>query len=381
MIQAGFDGSQAAFLVPSPAFLLIKVLSFTTDKNDMYINSQSPPILTLAVSPEISMQRGTESQPLKLEPYQIVQATVAEGGLEKVVLNLKHHRLEAETKTFLRSGQNLSLQVLETQPRIQFRIIENSELNHIFRFLHSLNQNIKVLPLIEAIQTSNVQGFDHFPQEMQALLSALILLLRSNPGKLSGKDLSRLWDKLGLNLEALLSAGKTVEAKTNLKTMLLMHAIEIHKQGGTTESIENVLDLLKLFQLCRYSLAQENLLFLPLPFSFLEQGYLLAEKKRHQGQEDNDSEQFWKMTLHLKLSFLGDLQILCLFENLTLCLRILCDSKDKVEIISDSLSRLGNHLSTVSLDRFSVGTGAKDPLQSLIQRLAPDGDHFLKAEV
>jgi hypothetical protein len=318
---------------------------------------------------------------LKLEPYQIVQATVAEGGLEKVVLNLKHHRLEAETKTFLRSGQNLSLQVLETHPQLQFRIIENSELNHIFRILHSLNQNIKVLPLFEAIQTSNVQGFDHFPKEMQALLSALIQLLQSNPGKLSGKDLSRLWDKLGLNLEALLSAGKTVEAKTNLKTMLLMHAIGIHKQGGTTESIENVLDLFKLFQLCRYSLAQENLLFLPLPFSFLEQGYLLAEKKRHQGQEDNDSERFWKMTLHLKLSFLGNLQILLLFENLTLCLRILCDSKDKVEIISNSLSGLGNLLSTVSLDRFSVGIGAKDPLQSLIQRLTPDGDHFLRAEV
>jgi hypothetical protein len=360
---------------------LIKALSFTTDKNDMYINSQPPPVFTLAVSPEISMQRETESRSLKLEPYQIVQATVAEGGLEKVVLNLKHHRLEAETKTPLKSGQNLTLQVLETQPQIQFRIIESSELNHIFRLLHSLNQNVKVLPLIEAIRTNNVQGFDHFSKEMQALLPALILLLQSSPRKLSGKDLSRLWDSLGLNLEALLSAGKIVEAKTNFKTMLLMRAIEIHKQGGTTESIENVLDLLRLYQLCRYSLAQENLLFLPLPFSFLEQGYLLAEKKRHQGQEDNDSEQFWKMTLYLKLSFLGNLQILFLFENLTVCLRILCDSKDKVEFISDSLFRLGDHLSTVSLGSISVGTGAEDPLQSLVQRLAPEGDHFLRAEV
>jgi hypothetical protein len=347
----------------------------------MYINAQPPPVLTLAVSPEISMQRGTESQPLKLEPYQIVQATVAEGGLEKVVLNFKHHRLEAETKVPLRSGQNLSLQVLGTQPRIHFRILENSELNHLFRLLHSLDQNIKLPILIEGIQTSRVHGFDHFSKEMQALLPALILLLQSNPEKLSGKNLSQLWDKLGLNLEALLSAGKTVEAKTNLKTMLMMHAMKIHQQGGTTESIENVLDLFRLYQLCRYRLAQENLLFLPLPFSFLEQGYLLAEKKRHQDQEENDLDQFWKMTLYLKLSYLGNLQILLLFENLTLCLRILCDSKDKAEIISESLIRLQNHLSTVSLESFSVGTGAEDPLQSLVQRLAPDGDHFLKAEV
>jgi hypothetical protein len=347
----------------------------------MYINSQPPPMLTHAVSPGITIQRETESRPLKLEPYQIVQATVAEGGLEKVVLNLKHHRLEAETKIPLSSGQKLSLQVLETHPQIQLRIIENSELNHIFRLLHSLNQNIKVLPLIKEIQTSNGQGFEHFSKEMQALLSALALLLHSNPGKLSGKDLSRLWDKLGLNLEALLNAGKIVEAKTNLKTMLLMHAIEIHKQGGSTDSVENVLDLLKLYQLCRYRLAQENLLFLPLPFYFLEQGYLLAEKKRHQDQKENNSEQLWKMTLYLKLSFLGNLQILFLFENLTLSLRILCESKEKVEIISDSLFRLGNYLSTVSLVRFSVGIGATDPLQSLVQRLAPDRNHFLKAEV
>jgi hypothetical protein len=345
----------------------------------MYINSQPPPVLTLAVSPGITVQRETESQPLKLEPYQIVQATVAEGGLEKVVLNLKHHRLEAQTKIPLSSGQNLSLQVLETHPQIQLRIIESSELNHIFRLLHSLNHNSKVLPLIKEIQTS--KSFDHFSKEMQALLSALTILLNSNTGKLSGKDLSRLWDKLGLNFEALLNAGKIVEAKTNLKTMLLMHAIEIYKRGGPTDSVENVLDLLKLYQLCRYRLAQENLLFLPLPFSFLEQGYLLAEKKRHQDQEDNNSEQLWKMTLYLKLSFLGNLQILFLFENLTLSLRILCESKETVEIVSDSLLRLGNYLSTVSLAGFSVGIGAKDPFQSLVQRLAPDRDHLLKAKV
>jgi hypothetical protein len=327
------------------------------------------------------MQRGTESQPLNLEPYQIVRATVAEGGLEKVILNLQNYRLEAETKVPLRSGQNLSLQVLGTQPQIQLRILENPELNHLFRLLHSLDQNIKVLPLVEGIQTSLVHGFDHFSKQMQALLPALIILLQSNPKKLSGTDLSRLWDKLGLNLEALLSAGKKVEAKINLKTMLLMHAIELNKKGAPTENIENVLDLFRLYQLCRYRLAQENLLFLPLPFSFLIQGYLLAEKKSHQDQDDTDHNHFWKMTLYLKLSFLGNLQILLLFENLTLCLRILCDSKDKAEIISESLIRLRNNLSNVALESFSVGTGAEDPLQSLVQRIAPDGDHFLKTEV
>jgi hypothetical protein len=128
------------------------------------------------------MQRETESQPLKLETIPDCQATVAKGGLEKVVLNLKHHRLEAETKIPLSSGQNLSLQVLDTHHQIQFRIIEISELNHIFRLSNSLNQNIKVLPLIKEIQKSNVQSFDHFSKEMKALLSALILCSNQMPG-------------------------------------------------------------------------------------------------------------------------------------------------------------------------------------------------------
>jgi hypothetical protein len=360
--------------------VLIKILSFSADKNDMYITSQTPPALTISVSPEVSPKREMESQALKLQPNQIVPATVVEGGLEKVVLNIKDRYLEAKTHFPLRSGRNLSLQVLATDPQIQLRIIENSELNHLLRLLHSLDQNIKILPLIEGIQRDSFQSFNPFSKEMQTILPALILLLRSSPGKLTGKDLAQLWDKFGLNLEALLKAGKTGAAKTNFKNMLFMHAIEIHKQGEKTENIQNILDLLNLYQFCRYKLSQEHLIFLPLPFSFLEDGYLLAEKEKHHDQEDIDPAGRWKITLYLKLSFLGNLKIVLLFENLTLCLRIMCDSKDKAEIISKSLSHLQNHLTAISLDSFSVGIGAEDPIRNLIQHLAHDGDHFITAK-
>jgi hypothetical protein len=343
----------------------------------MYINTQPLNTLTHAGAPEISMQREMESQPLKLEPYQIVRATVAEGGTEKVILDLKHQQIAAQTKVPLRSGQNLSLEVLATQPQIHFKIIEKNDLNYLSKLLHSLGRNIKLLPLIEQIIAGPAKGFENFSKEMQAFLSVLAILLQSNPEKLSGKDLSRLWDRLDLNLEALLAAGKTVEAKKNIKAMLLMHAKEMLKHGENTEVIEKTIDQFRLFQLCRYSLNKDNILFLPLPFSFLEQGYLLAEKLRDQ---EHKSGQSWKMSLYLNLSFLGNLQILLLFENLTLRLRILCDSKDKADVISESLIRLQENLSTVSLHSFSVGIGAEDPIKSLVQRLAPDGDHFIKAE-
>jgi hypothetical protein len=105
--------------------------------------------------------------------------------------------------------------------------------------MYSLDQNIKILPLIEGIQRDSFQSFNPFSKEMQTILPALILLLRSSPRKLTGKDLAQLWDKLG----------------------------------------------------------------------------------------------------HLQ-----------------------------------------NHLTAISLDSFSVGIGAEDPIRNLIQHLTPDGDHFIKAK-
>ena len=317
---------------------------------------------------------------MKLEPYQIVQATVAEGGIEKVVLNLKQHGLTVETKVPLKSGQNLNLQVIETHPKVLLRIVGNEELRHFYRILRSLDKNIKLLPIIEQLQQPPHKGNVSFFQDIQGLLSSFALLLRSNPEKLTGKNLSRFWEKMGLNLEVLLAEAKMDEAKANFKAIMLIYLKEAQKQGIMTESIENVLDLLTLFQLCRYRLAQENLLFFPLPFPFLEQGYFLAEKQNYPEQKGINPDQNWKMTLYLKLSHLDNLQIFLLFEKNTLRLRILCDSEEKVKIISESLTRLQNHLSTVELIGFSVGTGAEDPFRNLVKSLAPEGNYFLRTE-
>lgn len=352
-----------------------------TDKNIMYINAQPPPPLTVAVPAEISVHREAESQPLKLQPFQIVRATVAEAGLDKVVLQLNQHRLTADTEVPLKNGQNLNLQVLSVNPQIRFRIVEEAELKYLFRALHSLDQNIRVPVLIELLQNRHAQGFEPFSEKIQHLLEALKLWLRSDPGNLKGRDLAMIWNRLGLDMEVLLAGGKKSEAKTCLKSSILLHLKDLYQQGKASEIIESTLDQLKLFQLCRLRLAQENVFFVPLPFEFLEKGYLFAEKWKHQENDPDRQNPFWKMTLSLKLSFLGNLQILLLFENLDLRLRILCDSDDKVEIISRFLCRLKDSLTTVSLCSYSVGTGAEDPGRYLVRRLASENDHFLRTEV
>ena len=327
------------------------------------------------------VERGTESQPLKLLPFQIVRAMVAEGGIDRVVLNLKQHHLNAETKIPLKTGQNLRLQVISTHPQIQFKIMEEPELKHLSRVLHLIHYNIKLPSLINLLQNRHSQNFEPFSDKIQNLLQSLKGLLQSNPGQLTGKNLSMLWNLLGLDLEALLAAGKRTQAQNGLKTALLMHVRKLQNEGKSSETIENALEQFKLYQICRYRLAQENVWFVPLPFSFLKQGYLLAEKWKQNDHKNSENNHCWKMTINLKMSFLGNLQILLLFEKLDLRLRILCDCLDKAEIISRSLSQLKDNLTSVSLLNFSVGTGAQDPPRWLVQRLAQDDTPFLNAEV
>lgn len=380
----------------------------------MFVSAPPPPVLTLAQPAEISMQRGTESQPLKLAQYQIIRATVAEGGLEKVLLNVRQQQLSAETRVPLKTGQQLNLQVVATKPRVHLRIMEAAELRHLFRLLNNLGDNVRLLPLLKNLQQLTDAGrpaslptggqaasqtvfgnpaqpgqpamaTNALPADMQAALNEITRLLQAAPGKLSGNHLAGLWEKLGLNLEALLAEEKGAQARIGLKSLLFTLAGRLEQQGIFPEGLDRVLDQFNLYQLCRYRLAQENIFFLPLPFPFLEQGYLLAERETYAEDEDEADEdrpeQSWKMTLHLKLSVLGALEIKLLFEDQALRLRVLCDSREKAALISEALPRLQERLSTVTLHSFSVDTGAQDPVTSLVKRLAPDGEHFLEAQV
>jgi hypothetical protein len=343
----------------------------------MYINAQPPAILSLAAPAELSMHRVGESQTLKLAPYQIVQATVAEGGMERVVLKIKDHQLSADTKVPLRTGQKLNLQVMATSPQTHLRIMEEAELRHLFRLLHSFGRSIRIMPLLE-----------NMGPEAKAMVSNLMNVLGSDPNTVSGGDISRLWQDMGLNLEALLAQGRTSEAFSGFKALLFMQAGSGQVGGAATEEASAMLEHLNLFQLCRYRLAQDNTVFLPLPFEFVEQGYLLAQKHQPRQGEDQDADDpadspddspAWKMNLNLKLSVLGSLEILLLFEDPGLRMRVLCETQKCAKTISQAMPQLADRLTTVSLLGYSVDTGARDPVMTLLERLVPEGDHFLEA--
>ncbi len=357
----------------------------------MYVNAHPPPVLTLAVQPEISLRSGTESQPLKLQPYQIVRAVVAEGGLEKVVLDVEQRKLEARTKVPLRTGQQLNLQVLSTKSPIHLRIMEEAELRHLFRLLHNLGDSTRLLPALAKLQGGRgaEAGGGSISGDINGFLESFMALLRKSPARLAGGDIADLQKMLGLDLERLLAENKTSSARNTLKGALLMLAGSAGKKAETQGAqAQSLLEQLQLFALCRYRLGQENVQFLPLPLPFLETGYILAEKD-DSGEEGDEGEEngAWRLNIHLKLSRLGNLQILLLYEddrdaeNRALRLRVLCENDETIRLVSSALPSLADRLSTVKLAGYSVGGGAKDPVASLLKRLAPQGDHFLEVEV
>lgn len=363
----------------------------------MYVNAQPPPVLTLAVQPEISIRSGTESQPLKLQPYQIVRAVVAEGGLEKVVLNVEQRKLEARTKVPLRTGQQLNLQVLGTKNPVHLRIMEETELRHLFRLLHNLGDSTRLLPTLARLHGGQGPDADgiRLPGDVTGFLESFMALLRKSPARLAGGDIADLQKMLGLDFERLVAENKTSIAGNTLKGVLLMLAGSAGEKAGSREAqVQGLLGQLQLFALCRYRLGQENVQFLPLPLPFLETGYILAEKDGRGGREDDEGGEngAWRLNIHLKLSRLGSLQILLLFgderdgdgrnaDGRALRLRVLCESDETVRLVSSALPSLADRLTTVKLAGYSVGGGAQDPVASLLKRLAPQGDHFLEVAV
>ncbi len=350
----------------------------------MFINAQPPPIVNLAAPSQIILQPGSQGKPLQLQPHQVVQATVAEGGMDKVILNLKQQQLAAQTQVPLKSGQKIHLQVMSTRPQVHFKIVEEAELKHLFRALPLLSRSSQSPALVQQLQSLvNRLQTSALPPEAQSLLAGLTQLLGASPHKISGKDLSQLWHRLGLDFETLLAGDRISESESGLKPLLykLLSDPAATQQREIPDKLEQILEHFRLYQLCRSRLSQENTLFLPLPFAFLEQGYLLAERDYGQEGNDPDSDQPWKITLNVQLTALGNLQILLLFEKQDLRLRILADSQKTKQFLSEALTGLQDNLAGFSLRSYSVGLGAEDPVKALVERLAPHGEHFLETHI
>ena len=181
---------------------------------------------------------------------------------------------------------------------------------------------------------------------------------------------------LGLDFE-FLTAQKLTEnneaATHGLKGMLSSVLDNGDIASAVREQASSMTQQLESLQLCRLRLAQDGVLFLPLPLDFLEQGYVLFEQQSQQNSaEDNAAAQpSYLVSINLSMAELGPIQANLLFEQQQLFVRIKCADDASATAVRQSIDELRQGLQEFNLGSVQVTTGAEDPALELLRRLQP----------
>jgi len=343
----------------------------------------APPAITISFAPQaVASQQGThEGQSLNLKAHEIVQATVVQGGMDTVELELNRYRLRAQTRIPLHTGQRLQMQVQETSPHVKLKILNHSLLENLFQRLHLFGEELDLASRLrhilgEASHSSTVQG-----QASYNVSDSLLQALNQFAGRPDGSFLAAMSGLLGLDTEALLSSDSESRV-ANLKT-LLMHLLG--QQDGTSQQQENSKNLLQhteLMQLCRARLHQDNTLFLPLPLPFLERGFALMERRKGSEPEGEEKErEEYSISLCLRLHNLGALEVRMLYEEPQLLVRILCQDQEAVDFFSGIKEEFKEAVEALPVHSLTVTTGGRDPDRILREKVLPESEHFVERTV
>ena len=220
-----------------------------------------------------------------------------------------------------------------------------------------------------------IEGRSFATPEVENLLSQLTQLVSQRPATLSGHQLGVLSQLFGFHLETELLEGKKKAAMASLKLCLL----ELQKTGDG-DDVDGPLRRLELLQLCKAKLAADQVQFLPLPFSELEEGYLLSEKKPGSDEVRHDKAPL-QMSLSLRLSALGNVRIDMLYDDEGLHLRLAGEDQRKMKFMQSCSEELKDSLSTVKLQGVSFSADARLPTRQLQERLLPNSQNMLDTRI
>jgi hypothetical protein len=193
----------------------------------------------------------------------------------------------------------------------------------------------------------------------------------------AGTRMEETSSRLGLSMEQALANGRPEEAVRTLKYALLelSQRPDIHETGRLPP--EQLGRIIEMYQLLQIRLAEESIYFLPLPFSFLQQGYLLIEQdgSRHQDETKPDPTETAGQTvrLHLQLEGLGNVQVDIRWQDNRADVRFLAENAEKAKFFAGFREELGQWLSSASLESVQFHVGAKEPVKAVLERITAGG--------
>ncbi len=302
---------------------------------------------------------------------QTFSATVIEVKPDNLfALDIAGNKLYAKTEVPLSLGQTLQLQVVSTSPKVELRIISDTMRHFLGHSLTLVGKNLDITQLIASLQSTSLENLS------SSTVKTLADFNTSQFTDLSTKDrgelLRDITGRLGLTLETLLAKG-TQEGLTNtFKAALLEIAYLFKGANDIAENANRLLSTLELYQLAQLQLSKENILVFPLPFPFMEKGYLLIENN-DQSNKDTTDEDTLHFSLHLSLKELGNLQIDFIQSGEGIFIQFLTESKEKSEFIEENISELLGSLTDPPIKGVRFSETATDPSSELLKHLLPEG--------
>jgi len=322
---------------------------------------------------------------LNLEVGQILRATVVDLPVRgQVTLALGDSRLRAESNLLLQPGQNLSLRLVASEPRLVFSLADSAA--SIPQFLGknvaASGKAMAVTTLFSVLQQAEPPILPRLsPESQQTLLNYLRWQEAQPTSQDKGGILKQLLEHLGLNLERNLAAGRPEAAKTSLKaalTEIVQQSVQTEANKGAAQA-KGMLSAIEMFQLAQAQLATGKEQIYPLPLPFLETGYLLVEEDGGQRQSGDEEAMPAKFSLFLSLTDLGFLRIDFVKSPEGLALRLRADNQEKADFIASFADDLRGSISDTAVIALSFAADAQDPIKELLHKTLPGDSGLLNA--
>jgi hypothetical protein len=240
------------------------------------------------------------------------------------------------------------------------------------------NANTLLKQLLPLLQENNTLPAAQPFRQLLTLLAGLDSeLLPRETSQLDGGQLEKIITRLGTNTEQLLAQGTREEVVQTLKFSLLELSQQLSQADKSTVQADKIVQSIELYQFLQIRLASESLFFMPLPYPFLDQGYLLVDADRpdQDAEDTNDTpaKSATTYTLHLQLQGLGNLEIKILQKNDQIAVQFLAEDVERAKFMAGYREELKHWLTTADLESVQYLVGSIDPVKALLEKIMQGG--------
>ncbi len=319
------------------------------------------------------------SQRLPVVLGQCLQGTVSyQMSANQYTLNTDHQEFVIESTSQLAVGQKMTIQVIAVTPQLQFQIVPTVSLQQrIGTSLYLLTQQSKLFSQLSVFSEtaefkqlgeSSTLTFQSIWKNFESIISNNY----PNNSSVLGLQLRQIVKDLGLEMEAFFSNGKIKEATNTLKFSLLELSQTSTHGDSQFSSVNDLLQSIQLYQLLQLKLSTDFITFIPLPFPFLRQGFVLIDSWKEESDADSEHKPGSAsplVSLHLQLEGLGNVQVDIRKTTDHLSVIFYTENAERAKFMSKFREELEQMVTTAPQCSVQFLVGAKEPIKVLLERM------------